>query len=410
MTTNDDATSDPFFGGLDETEWNACIGRQATEENYVDGYLEAAVELASAVIDKGLHGQRDTLAMPILYNARHGLELALKHAINQLVAIGMLPAGHAVDHDVLSHWRLLDKAKLGDVAMRELVAALKPFVTSLAQIDDDGQALRYPEGRDGKKSLQDRSLANIARMRESVTAMREVLERLKHRVMDLCDERRTGSFTAECSRKDLIDLADMLPPVAEWKEPHFLAAKSAAMERFGLGSRKFSAAVAVIKKSREMRRRIGQTTDLAHLSDEHALFAMEQWTLCHPEPAPSEGLGVSYFGDRDFDAMAKRHEVLGRSIAAIMETLSVDEIADLEAIYLVGRGREFCEAYADILGRARGQHCMDNHLWEAVHHLVTKTNLQHAVARGLVILGRPDLSGKVAAVARSKAETLVTAS
>ena len=52
--------TDPFFDLPDDSEWNACIGRQATEENYVDGYIEAAIELASAVIEKRLHGQRDS--------------------------------------------------------------------------------------------------------------------------------------------------------------------------------------------------------------------------------------------------------------------------------------------------------------------------------------------------------------
>ena len=49
-----------------------------------DGYIEAALELASAVLDKKLVASRDTLAMPILYNGRHALELSLKFAINRL--------------------------------------------------------------------------------------------------------------------------------------------------------------------------------------------------------------------------------------------------------------------------------------------------------------------------------------
>lgn len=57
---------DPFFWMPVESEWNACIGRQGDEENYVDGYIEAAMELASAVLEKKLYGKRDTLVMPIL--------------------------------------------------------------------------------------------------------------------------------------------------------------------------------------------------------------------------------------------------------------------------------------------------------------------------------------------------------
>jgi len=56
----------PFFWLSGDSEWNACIGQQGTEENYVDGYIEAAIELANAVIEKRMYKKRDTLAMPIL--------------------------------------------------------------------------------------------------------------------------------------------------------------------------------------------------------------------------------------------------------------------------------------------------------------------------------------------------------
>jgi hypothetical protein len=62
---------DPFFSLAGNPEWNAFIDPQASGMNYVDGYVEAPVELASAVIEKKMVAQRDTLIMPILYTARH---------------------------------------------------------------------------------------------------------------------------------------------------------------------------------------------------------------------------------------------------------------------------------------------------------------------------------------------------
>jgi hypothetical protein len=98
--------------------------------------------------------------------------------------------------------------------------------------------------------------------------------------------------------------------------------------------------------------------------------------------------------------MAARHAVEKVVIAAIIETLSIDEIADLEAIYLVGRGREFSEHYDSILQHARERRHVDDDLWEAVHYLVQKTNLQSAVASGLTILGRPDLAERIETIGR----------
>lgn len=399
MAKNEDMAADPFFGGLENTEWNACIGTQATEENYVDGYIEAAIELASAVIDKNLVGSRDTLAMPILYNARHGLELSLKYAIGQLVDQGVLPSRHEVNHDVMSHWRLLDRAQLGDEALCKIVRALGPFVTSLAQIDDDGQALRYPEDREGNKSLEDRSLANIVRMRNGVTIMGKILEQMKYRIKDLGEERATGSYTAECSRKDLLAIADMLPPASEWGEAPFLVAKAAVMERFSIGSRKFSAAADVIKKSPEMRLKIGLQSDLAYLTDAHAVFAIEQWALRHPPKAPGNPLGLDYFASRaQLRTMLDRTEVAGPVNDAIIATLSPDEIADLATIFQIGREKWFGEHYAEDLERTRKRHALGDSLWEPVNYLTEKTNLRDAVVRGMTILGRPDLAATIAAI------------
>ncbi len=123
---------DPFFEEIHDGEWNACIGTQGDAENYVDGYIEAALELAAAVLDKRLYASRDTLAMPILYNCRHGLELSLKYAIDRLHKTGMLKAGHPANHDIESHWHHLQAnavgsiGALGDLTLRGLVADLEP--------------------------------------------------------------------------------------------------------------------------------------------------------------------------------------------------------------------------------------------------------------------------------------------
>jgi hypothetical protein len=75
---------DPFFKLPDDSDWNACIGIQGTEENYLDGYIEAAMELVSAVIEKKMFEKRDTVVLPILYNARHAVELLLKFTIDRI--------------------------------------------------------------------------------------------------------------------------------------------------------------------------------------------------------------------------------------------------------------------------------------------------------------------------------------
>ena len=82
---------DPFFELIPDADWNACVGGQGNEKNYVIGYIEAAVQLVSSVIDNELMDQRDTLVLPVLYNARHGIELVLKLVAREFKFVGMVP-------------------------------------------------------------------------------------------------------------------------------------------------------------------------------------------------------------------------------------------------------------------------------------------------------------------------------
>ncbi|MGY4319421.1 hypothetical protein [Bradyrhizobium sp. JR3.5] len=93
--------NDPFFKRFFDGPWNACIDRQGHEENYIDGYIEAAIELADAIFEKQLIGKRDTLVLPILYNARHAIELTLKFATEHLIKASLIKDdGRKLSHNI----------------------------------------------------------------------------------------------------------------------------------------------------------------------------------------------------------------------------------------------------------------------------------------------------------------------
>jgi hypothetical protein len=183
--TNRAAVVDPFFEVVRDGQWNACVGIQGGVEDYVDGYTEAALELATAVIDKHMFASRDTLAMPILYSCRHALELALKYAIEGLFEMRAIAALHQINHDILSHWRHLRDSGIGNARLMALIVELEPFVVSLAAIDDDGQELRYAHNREGQRSLGGIAVVNLPLVRQSIERMREIILRLKERLRDL---------------------------------------------------------------------------------------------------------------------------------------------------------------------------------------------------------------------------------
>jgi hypothetical protein len=398
MTTSansDLQEDDPFFRLPGDSEWNACIGRQGAEENYIDGYIEAALELATAVIEKRMYGKRDTLVMPILYTARHAVELALKFAANKLNDMGVLMRVHQKNHNILSHWDLLHSSELGDEALRECVAALKRYVISLSAIDEDGQELRYSENRDGQKSLSDRSLANIDVIRIAARELGGLITHLQNRVLDLARERTTGSYTTACSRRDLMEIAHMLPQESEWKTAAFDDAKARVLARFGLSNGKFSKAVDVIKKNREMRCIVGIHSRLAHLSDKSAVLVAREWAKLHPGPSDKSAIGIVTARQISVEAIMEHRRIAREVNEAILKSVSPDEIADMQAAFYIGRDGIFSERYEDLVDSARKEHRQEQDLATKVHHFVQKTNFLEAFARGIATLGRPDLAGEL---------------
>ncbi len=385
---------DPFFGIPDNHKWNALIGCQGSEENYVDGYIQAAIELASVVIDKRMLEKRDTLVLPILYNARHAIELSLKFTINKLYEIDFTKS-HQSNHDIMSHWNLLNCSTIGDEEMRTQIGNLRPFVISLSNIDQDGQALRYFMSKSGQSNLSNYSLENIEVILRSLNRLHIILSRLRYRVICLLNEHRTGSFTKECSRSDLIEIAQTLPLKNDWQTSDFSEAKSLVMKRFNLTSRGFTRALNIIKINREMNTLIGIENNLLHITDSNILYLAKKWSEFCPPCKDGGRVRVININQIDADDLILedlRFNEMTNSIACKLTPL---EIADLETIFYLGRDGTFCEYYEACFERTLNEHQRDGDQIKALGRVLEKTSFLGCLANGINKLGRPSLSRQI---------------
>lgn len=393
----DHYANDPFFKIVEDADWNACIGRQGEEENYLDGYIDAAIELTNAVIEKQLFGKRDTLVLPILYNARHAIELALKFAIDRLVAAQLVREDGKRDHNIKAAWERLQNAAIGDEKLSQTIAALAPFIESLSRIDSDGQELRYHKNRDDDPSLADYALANLKVIQASLAALKTLIDYLQHRTVDFLREHATGSHTHRCSRRDLMTIARMMPSRDLWKTAAFDQEKALVMQRFCLGSRQFSLALDQIQKNREMGAMLGIETPLLHLSDDDIVMAVEQWRRLHPKrEKPKDGdLGIDHFRVERFEAMEQHIDTLHGIIKTLQAQLSADQLADLEVVYYLGRDRAFPEDYDAMVEGKRREHALAKTPQEEIRHLMEKTNFLHSVQAASFRLGRVALAERL---------------
>ncbi|WP_316187982.1 MULTISPECIES: hypothetical protein [unclassified Bradyrhizobium] len=389
-------SDDPFFGLSEESTWNACIGKQGDELHYVEGYLEAACELANAVIDQNMLAKRDTLVLPILYNARHAIELVLKFVAGQLFDCGVIAQRHAANHDIKGHWDHLVAAGVADEAIRNHLKALERFVVSLDRIDDDGQELRYHINRDGETSLKGESLANIVVIRDSLKELSSVVDGIMHRTIGFVAERKSGTYTSRCSRADLREIAGMMPPLADWGSDAFTEAKNAVKARFALSNTQFSKAIDAIKANREFYGMIGGETDLPSLLDDEVMLVVEKWRTLHADRAGREPEVVQGSRFRSAGLIAnikKRREC----VDALSETITSHEAADLEALFYLGRGdfypelfEERAAAYLKSLGDGA-------ELRTRTARMLDKTNLLTCLERGARRAGRLSLAKRLSA-------------
>ncbi len=387
-------SSDPFFYLPRDSTWNACIGVQGDALNYVEGYLEAAIELADTLLEKKLYAKRDTLVLPILYNARHAIELTQKFVIATLNKAGACNQATPHDHDIAAHAKMLKDAAVGDEALRTLIDKCEPFVASLARIDDDGQALRYAVRQDGQQSMADKSLANIVVIRKSLEDLGSILSKLKDRVIDFAEERQTKTFTRDCSRTDLFEIARLLPQRPDWVKPTFDTTKASIRERFGLSNGKFSDALNVIQVCRETKAIIGVETPLTHLEDKDILMALDEWSKLHPANRQRAELGADYFDAARLDQMLAQGQIAAQVNAALSTSLSLEKVADLQTVFYIGRDRISAEYYeARLEGAIRA--LKGGNLQAGINHLMTKTNFKAAVSAAVGRLGRLQLAASL---------------
>lgn len=393
---------DPFFERIDDGEWNACVGVQGDELNYVDGFLDAAVIVADALIDGELTGSRDTLAMPILYNVRHGLELALKFVIGNLTRIGMVADRPGEpDHDIHAYWTHLSGQTLADYRLRKLIAELEPFVASLNSIDKDGGELRYFENREGRRSLGNHPAIHLKLVRANVHKLRKLLHDVTDRVEYLEIERPTGTHTDILSRTDLKKIAETLGPRPTWKEESFDERRSAAKAEFEIGNRPLTAAIEAIEKSRQLGVLLGKLTPPIQIKTDRIIRLAGMWLQAHP---PRAGSGKMHILTRkDVWMLLKRGMPEQTKLDTdVAKEFSLEELADVETIFYVGTVPLMGEEYERKLGQTLAEHRAigdaERYRWEKVHHIMAKTNFLKGLMEGLRRIGSPDIADAVHAI------------
>lgn len=156
--------NDLFTGGR-ESRLNACVGRNGGPyglDSYAMGYFKAAQRLAESLVENWY--DIDLVVYPLVFAYRHGLELALKDLVRSLPELWDESASVRYTHRLLDNWATvrsyLERRKEFDPD-GTLIPMVDKVIKDMVEIDETGEAFRFPEARSGSRFLQDISLINV---------------------------------------------------------------------------------------------------------------------------------------------------------------------------------------------------------------------------------------------------------
>jgi hypothetical protein len=156
----------------------------------------------------------------------------------------------------------------------------------------------------------------MALVQKSLQRLGRLLSDLKFRTLTLINEYATGTYTARCSRSDLLSISGMLPQRGQSSDASFDDRKAEIMARFRLGSRQFSLALTKLQTCREMNAILGVETPLVHLSDADIEWIVSEWRHVHPKWDPSAKPEGLVFGDPDSLEQIREHLETDRAAVA----------------------------------------------------------------------------------------------
>jgi hypothetical protein len=115
-----------------------------------EGYMRAGAGLIELCTQDGYEGDRRFVIYPILFNYRHGLELAMKWIVLRFGGQGF--QGIEADHDLWKLWKrcraIVEQYETND---DEATDAVEKIVKEFHDLDRVGVSFRYGWGKEGKE-------------------------------------------------------------------------------------------------------------------------------------------------------------------------------------------------------------------------------------------------------------------
>ena len=258
--------------------------------------------VGAAKIELGFVSLADPMVYPIIFCARHSIELCLKWLLRQILNIKIIKENKKLfinyrnvtnEEDSIGYstqienkWKYLDDQinfnihdikKLCDliceyyeidVSIKKYFNIILPYLSDYF-IDPAGDVFRYWSDSSGTPNLESRDIRLISL--DIFKVKYDIIYKKLLELFYIVNEvkiaiERTDTFTKKLSRWQIEEIAKRLPQRGSWKK-ELPAIKKQIMDEYGLSSREFSEALDIIKEHREFCVYIGMEIQFETFSD-----------------------------------------------------------------------------------------------------------------------------------------------
>lgn len=396
-----------------EPSWaNACVGNNGNPSywEYAKGFSQAATILIDVVLSEGaVRHSVDEMIYPVCFNMRHSVELRLKGAIEELIHIEKIRSRNLQfdfvgSHDIGNIWHFFaSNSQLADDRYEPIIKRLDTKISDIAAIDPTGQTFRYPLSLESQKHLVDVSLINFRVLKLSFIELEAALDELHHLNQYLRNEYQCGSYTNRLSRKNLFEIASLLPQRETWAAQDFVSIKDGIKKRFNISSRELSKSIEIIQSHYELAPRIEISIPLLGIKESFIEEFFGHWFKLHHLPSFRDSI-ESEDGDwctvEILESVVKSLQIQAEVWNSIKSELSPEKLAGVSALFYFARDLDFAESYIRCysldLAEARLAFASSEHSFKSQFlHLFKKTNAVSNILKSLYFLYKNDFAERL---------------